>query len=142
MRTTTTVVSGRHHPRQIETITTTRIAIYTQATRRVIQCERPTMCYRRPLSAIENDECLPAASLPKNQTGTVNTKITGGTFSANEADFGGFLYNRGVGVVSCTGGSVEGNQAVDGGGVYIVKNATLDWACDLKENTALSGPAM
>lgn len=71
-----------------------------------------------------------------------NTKITGGTFSGNRADFGGFLYNRGAGDVSCVGGSVEGNQAVDGGGVYILENATLDWACGLSGNTALSGPAL
>lgn len=73
---------------------------------------------------------------------TVNTKITGGTFSGNNADFGGFLYNKGGGIVSCTGGLVEGNHAVDGGGVYVVENATLDWACDLTGNTALTGPGM
>jgi len=26
--------------------------------------------------------------------------------------------------------------------VYVVENATLDWSCDLVENSALSGPAM
>ncbi len=69
-------------------------------------------------------------------------KITGGAFLSNKADFGGFLYKKGVGSVSCAGASAEGNQAVDGGGVYAVENATLHWECDMVDNSALSGPAM
>lgn len=69
-------------------------------------------------------------------------KITGGAFLSNTADFGGFLYKKGTGSVSCAGASAEGNQAVDGGGVYAVENATLHWECDLVENSALSGPGM
>jgi len=69
-------------------------------------------------------------------------KITGGAFFSNNADFGGFLYKKGAGSVSCTGASAERNQAVDGGGVYAVENATLSWSCDLVGNSALSGPAV
>ena len=69
-------------------------------------------------------------------------KVTGGEFLGNKADFGGFLYNTGPGSVTCAGALVGRNRAVDGGGVYVVENATLDWACDLVQNSALSGPAM
>lgn len=47
----------------------------------------------------------------------------------------------GPGTVTCTGASIRGNRAVDGGGAY-VDHGTLNWACDLVKNSALSGPAM
>lgn len=47
-----------------------------------------------------------------------------------------------AGFTSCMGATVEGSTAVDGGGVYAVKGATVEWACDLSRNSALSGPGM
>lgn len=69
-------------------------------------------------------------------------QITGGTFSSNTADFGGFLYKEGKGTASCVGASIQDNKGVDGGAIYADEDATLDWACDLKGNFALAGPAM
>lgn len=69
-------------------------------------------------------------------------KITGGTFYGNKADYGGFLYTDGEGTTSCKGASVEESNAVDGGGVYAVDGAMVDWECNLLSNSALSGPAM
>lgn len=71
-----------------------------------------------------------------------NRQITGGSFFANSADWGGVLHKEGAGNVSCSGASVVGNKAVDGGGAYVVANATVEWACELGANSALSGPAM
>ncbi|CAM9772969.1 unnamed protein product, partial [Ectocarpus sp. 12 AP-2014] len=68
--------------------------------------------------------------------------ITQGTFTNNKADFGGFLYKEGPGDASCTGASVEGHRGVDGGAVYAVEGAKLEWGCDLVNNSALAGPAM
>lgn len=73
---------------------------------------------------------------------TETRQITGGNFTGNVADFGGFLYKEGAGNTSCTGASVEKHQGVDGGAIYAVDGATLEWECDLVENVALSGPAM
>lgn len=69
-------------------------------------------------------------------------QITGGNFTDNEADFGGFLYKEGPGNTSCTGASILGHTGVDGGAIYAVDKAVLDWACDLGNNLALAGPAM
>eukprot|EP00752_Nemacystus_decipiens_P010943 g9725.t1 len=69
-------------------------------------------------------------------------EITGGTFSGNEADYGGFLYTDGEGITSCKGASVEDNQAVDGGGMYAVDGAIVEWECNIFRNSALSGPAI
>ncbi|CAN0330304.1 unnamed protein product [Ascophyllum nodosum] len=69
-------------------------------------------------------------------------EITGGSFTENFADFGGFLYAEGDGITSCTEASVEGHEGVDGGAIYAVDGAVLEWACDLKENEALAGPAI
>ncbi|CBJ26637.1 adhesin-like protein [Ectocarpus siliculosus] len=68
--------------------------------------------------------------------------ITQGTFTNNEADFGGFLYKEGPGNASCTGASVVGHRGVDGGAVYAVEGAKLEWGCDLVNNSALAGPAI
>ena len=69
-------------------------------------------------------------------------QITGGNFSKNEADFGGFMYKEGKGNASCEGASILEHNGVDGGAIYAVEDAKLEWACDLGENTALAGPAM
>ena len=69
-------------------------------------------------------------------------QITGGNFSSNEADFGGFLHKEGDGTVSCEEASILLNKGVDGGAIHAVQDAVLDWACDLRENSALAGPAM
>ena len=70
------------------------------------------------------------------------SKITGGTFTKNKADFGGFLYVQGSGTSSCTGASVVEHSGIDGGAIYAVDGAVLEWACDLVKNKALVGPAM
>lgn len=72
----------------------------------------------------------------------LSSQITGGEFTDNEADFGGFLYKEGAGNTSCQGASVLRHKGVDGGAIYIVEDAILDWECDLGENSALAGPAM
>ena len=72
----------------------------------------------------------------------VGFQITGGIFTENEADFGGFLYAQGEGKTSCNGSSVERHSGVDGGAIYAVDGAVLDWACHLKDNKAFMGPAM
>ncbi|CAN0099803.1 unnamed protein product, partial [Laminaria digitata] len=69
-------------------------------------------------------------------------KITGGNFTNNKADFGGFLYKEGAGETSCTGASIVGHDAVDGGAIYAVDGATVHWACDIRDTSAISGPAM
>lgn len=69
-------------------------------------------------------------------------QITGGNFTKNEADFGGFLYKQGKGITSCEGASVLGHKGVDGGAIYAVDGATLEWECDLLRNSALVGSAM
>ena len=69
-------------------------------------------------------------------------QITGGIFTDNTADYGGFLYNNGKGTASCTNASILRHEGVDGGAIYAVDGATLEWACDLGENSALAGPAM
>lgn len=68
--------------------------------------------------------------------------MTGGNFTGNEADFGGFLYKEGAGKVSCDNALIEKNKGVDGGAIYAINSATLEWDCDLRGNSALSGPAM
>lgn len=72
----------------------------------------------------------------------LGVQITGGTFTDNTADFGGFLYTEGDGLSSCKGASVVNHNAVDGGAIYAVEDAEVDWACHLVKNRALSGPAM
>ena len=49
---------------------------------------------------------------------------------------------EGDGITSCTGASLVGHEGVDGGAIYAVDDAVIDWACDLVENKALAGPAM
>lgn len=68
--------------------------------------------------------------------------MTGGTYENNSADFGGFLYKEGEGSTSCSGASIEHHEGVDGGAIYAVDGAVLDWECDLIKNSALAGPAM
>ncbi|CAN0008375.1 unnamed protein product, partial [Scytosiphon promiscuus] len=69
--------------------------------------------------------------------------ITGGDFTENSADFGGFLYKEGAGNASCSGTSVVSNHSgVDGGAIYAVEGASLEWGCDLSNNMALAGPAI
>lgn len=79
----------------------------------------------------------PRAPLPAE-----TAQITGGNFTDNEADFGGFLYKRGEGTASCSGAYIARNSALDGGALYVSDDATLDWQCDLNMNSALSGAAM
>ena len=69
-------------------------------------------------------------------------QITGGIFTENEADFGGFLYVKGEGNASCNGSSVERHRGVNGGAIYAVDEAVLYWACHLVDNKAFMGPAM
>lgn len=69
-------------------------------------------------------------------------QISGGSFTSNKADFGGFVYKEGKGNTSCDGASIDGHKGVDGGAIYAVDGATLDWKCNLKGNLAVSGPAM
>ena len=52
------------------------------------------------------------------------------------------MFARGGGTMSCKGATVEGSSAVDGGGLYIISGATMEWECDLISNSALSGPGM
>lgn len=68
--------------------------------------------------------------------------MEGGYFTDNEADFGGFLYKKGTGNTRCSGTSIEMHKALDGGAIYALDDADLDWECDLLRNTALAGPAM
>lgn len=69
-------------------------------------------------------------------------QVTGGTFVKNEASFGGFLHKNGKGNCSCSGSTIEGHIALDGGAVYAFDDAVLDWQCNLVGNFALSGPAL
>lgn len=69
-------------------------------------------------------------------------QISGGVFARNKADYGGFLYKVGVGNTICSNATIEGNVGVDGGAIYAVDGAIVDWECDLVENTALTAPAM
>lgn len=69
-------------------------------------------------------------------------QITGGTFSNNMAEFGGFLHKEGAGETSCKGASIQHNRAADGGAMHVVDGATVDWACDIRSNTAITGGAM
>ena len=68
--------------------------------------------------------------------------MTGGYFTRNTADFGGFLYTESESKTVCTGASVVGHTGVYGGAIYATEKAILDWACDLADNDALVGPAM
>ena len=52
------------------------------------------------------------------------------------------MYKEGEGNASCEGASILNHTGVDGGAIYVVEDAVLDWACDLEENIALAGPAM
>lgn len=69
-------------------------------------------------------------------------QIKGGVFAHNKADFGGFLYKKGVGDTSCSGAVIEQHTGVDGGAIYALDDAKLEWECDLLKNTAVAGPAM
>ena len=52
------------------------------------------------------------------------------------------MYKEGDGNASCEGASILEHEGVDGGAIYAVDDAELDWACDLEGNSALAGPAM
>ena len=81
--------------------------------------------------------------LPSHRSHMQTTEqITGGYFDGNEADEGGFLYKEGRGDVSCVGATVLRSKGVNGGAIYAVNDAVLDWRCNISENTALAGPAM
>lgn len=69
-------------------------------------------------------------------------QITGGNFTGNMADDGGFLYKEGAGKASCSGASVVRSKGVDGGALCAVDGASLEWECNLVANSALSGSAM
>lgn len=69
-------------------------------------------------------------------------KVTGGNFTANLADFGGFLYKDGAGLATCTAASITDHQGVNGGAIYAVGEAEIEWECDVGRSHALSGPAM
>ena len=69
-------------------------------------------------------------------------QITGGIFTRNTADYGGFLYAESKSKTVCAGVFVMGHTAVYGGAIYATEEAVLDWACDLAGNEALLGPAM
>ncbi|CAM9101274.1 unnamed protein product, partial [Laminaria digitata] len=69
-------------------------------------------------------------------------QITGGNFTNNKADFGGFLYKGGAGETSCTGASILGHEAVDGGAIYAVDDATVHWECDIRDTSAITGPGI
>lgn len=69
-------------------------------------------------------------------------QISGGNFTRNEADYGGFLYKEGSGSTVCSNATITEHMGVDGGAVYALANAVVDWECDLVNNTALTGPAM
>lgn len=69
-------------------------------------------------------------------------QITGGNFSGNKADFGAFMYRTGPGETSCEGVSILDHEAVDGGAIYAIDGATVDWACDIRDNSAISAAAM
>ena len=60
----------------------------------------------------------------------------------NKADFGGFLHKEGDGKASCEGASILEHEGVNGGAIYAVDDAELDWACDLEGNSAFAGSAM
>lgn len=72
----------------------------------------------------------------------LSDQITGGNFTNNVADYGGFLYKEGEGETSCEGASILRHRGVDGGAIHAVDGAALDWACHIGENYALSGTAM
>ena len=69
-------------------------------------------------------------------------QITGGNFTLNKADFGGFLHKEGDGNASCEGAFILKHEGVHGGAIYAVDDAELEWACDLERNSAFSGSAM
>lgn len=52
------------------------------------------------------------------------------------------MYKEGAGDTSCIGASILQNEAVDGGAMYLVNDATVDWTCDIEDNSAISGGAM
>ncbi|CBJ33129.1 asn/thr-rich large protein family protein [Ectocarpus siliculosus] len=69
-------------------------------------------------------------------------EITGGNFISNKADFGGFLYKAGEGNATCSGATVLQHEGIDGGAIYAIDGANLEWACHIRENSALIGPAI
>lgn len=34
------------------------------------------------------------------------------------------------------------NEAVEGGAIYAIDEATVDWSCDIRESSAISAQAM
>lgn len=69
-------------------------------------------------------------------------KVTGGNFIGNAADFGGFVYKKGIGLTTCTGASIVNHYGVDGGAIYVVDGAQVEWECDVGMSHALTGSAM
>lgn len=72
----------------------------------------------------------------------VSLQITGGYFQRNAADSGGFLFKEGSGNASCSGALISENVAADGGALYAIDDATLEWQCDLRTNYAVTGSSM
>lgn len=52
------------------------------------------------------------------------------------------MKHEGPGHASCSGAIMENNSGLDGGVVYIMSDASLDWQCDMINNYALVGGAM
>ncbi|CBJ33130.1 polymorphic outer membrane protein [Ectocarpus siliculosus] len=69
-------------------------------------------------------------------------EVTGGTFISNKADFGGFLYKASKRNATCSGATVLKHEGVDGDAIYAIDGANLEWECNLRENSALIGPAI
>ena len=74
--------------------------------------------------------------------GLVRYQINGGDYTKNKAAYGGFLYNKGRGNVSCMGASIRQHTSLEGGAIYAVDAANITWACDIVNNSAISGTAM
>lgn len=109
-----------------------------------VVCARAIVCYCVFVFVLFSQWLVPLRS---TGTGTHvkhadSLQITGGDFVENSADFGGFLFKEGSGNTSCSGASIERNIGVDGGGIYALDGASIDWQCDMESNYALSGCAM
>lgn len=107
-----------------------------------------TIRYRlRKLNNSHNTEQRNAVPVPSRLNDSLSLayfpkQITGGNFSGNKADFGGFMYRTGQGDTSCEGTSILAHESVDGGAIYAIDGATVHWACDIRDNSAISAAAM
>lgn len=52
------------------------------------------------------------------------------------------MHKEGDGIASCEGASILRHTGKDGGTIYAIEGAVLDWRCDLQENVGLAGPTM